>query len=106
MPEAARLGDLAECKQCKHGCPGCPHPTVGLAVKGSPNVKINGRPAFREGDAGFHAACCGPNTWVAKKGSGTVKINGQPAMRKDDQTTHCGGDGKMILGSDDVKIGG
>jgi len=106
MSGAARLGDKAQIQQDAHGCPGCPHPGVGPAIVGSANVMINGRPAVRVDDVGIHAICCGPNMWSAAQGSTTVLINGKPAVRNSDQTRHCGGQGKMIEGSDDVIIGG
>jgi uncharacterized Zn-binding protein involved in type VI secretion len=89
-----------------HGCPGCPHPGIGPAIQGSPNVNINSMPAVRKGDMGMHAACCGPNMWTANAGSGTVNINGKAAFRKDDATQHCGGNGTQNTGSSDVIIGG
>ncbi|HZQ00119.1 MAG TPA: PAAR domain-containing protein [Reyranella sp.] len=106
MPAAARVGDLAGAQVDTHGCPGCPHPPVGPAIAGSANVNINNLPAFRQGDAGMHAVCCGPNTWTAQKGSSTVNINGKPAMRQNDMTKHCGGVGQMTAGSPTVNIGG
>jgi uncharacterized Zn-binding protein involved in type VI secretion len=106
MPGAARLGDLSEVKSDAHGCPACPHPGVGPAIIGSPDVYINSRPAVRVDDVGLHAACCGPNMWTAKEGSATVFINHKKAHRLDDADQHCGGNGKMIQGSPDVIIGG
>lgn len=106
MPGAARIGDNSRCDADVHGCPACAHSVVGPAVTGSPDVRINGRPAVRVGDTGIHAACCGPNTWTATVGSATVLINGKPAHRKDDIDQHCGGIGRMIDGSPDVLIGG
>ena len=35
-----------------------PHPAIGPAISGSPDVLINGRPALRIDDIGVHAACC------------------------------------------------
>jgi uncharacterized Zn-binding protein involved in type VI secretion len=90
----------------KHGCPGCPHPCIGPAIEGSPNVNVNSLPALRVGDHGVHAACCGPNMWTAKDGSGTVFINNKAAHRKDDADTHCGGDGKLNTASSNVIVGG
>jgi uncharacterized Zn-binding protein involved in type VI secretion len=89
-----------------HGCPACPHPAIGPAIAGSPNVNVNSLPAVRVGDNGIHAACCGPNTWTAQQGSGTVFINGQPAHRVGDMDEHCGGVGQMINGSPNVVVGG
>ncbi len=105
-PAQARLGDKSQISEDSHGCPACPHPCVGPAVEGSPDVNVNGLPAIRVGDPGVHSACCGPNTWVAKAGSASVFINGKKAHRKDDADTHCGGTGKMIEGSSDVFTGG
>jgi len=105
MPGIARLGDKSQAPVDAHGCPGCPHPVVGPAILGSPNVLVNGLPALRVGDMGVHAACCGPNMWTATKGSATVLINGQPAHRMGDEDQHCGGRGQMIEGSPDVLAG-
>jgi uncharacterized Zn-binding protein involved in type VI secretion len=101
-----RLGDKSMAPADFHGTPACPHPVVGPAVIGSPNVLVNGRPALRLGDQGVHAACPGPNTWVAIMGSATVLINGMPAHRMGDATMHCGGPGNLIEGSPDVLVGG
>lgn len=106
MPPQHRVSDNGKIDSDAHGCPACPHPAVGPAIAGSPDVFVNKLPAVREGDPGFHGACCGPNTWVAKGKSGTVKINGKGAHRKDDAQTHCGGNGKSIAGSPDVITGG
>ena len=106
MPAAFRNGDLAKFDADAHGCPACPHSTVGPATSGSPDVNIHGMAAVRENDTGRHAPCCAATMWTATKGSGTVKINGKGAMRKDDQCTSCGGSGKANMGSSDVNIGG
>lgn len=105
MPAASRVGDKAQCVGDAHGCPGCPHPTQGPAIVGSPNVVTNNKPAFRQNDIGIHAACCGTNMWQAVQGSSTVFINKQPAVRFGDKTKHCGGNGQMIEGSPNVNIG-
>ncbi len=105
MPEAGRLGDLSQVQSDSHGCPACPHPCIGPAIIGSPDVNINSMPALRVGDVGMHAACCGPNMWRASNGSGTVQINGKAAHRRGDEDQHCGGSGKLITGSPDVFIG-
>ncbi len=102
---AARVGDSASCPADAHGCPACPHPVVGPAVSGSPDVLINGASALRVGDPGVHAACCGPNSWVVASGSGTVFINNVAAARLGDMTAHCGGVGALISGSGDVILG-
>jgi uncharacterized Zn-binding protein involved in type VI secretion len=101
-----RLGDKAFVPADAHGCPACPHPCIGPAIQGSPNVNCNSRPALRVNDPGVHAACCGPNTWNAATGSGTVFINGLQAHRLGDTTAHCGGTGQLIEGSGNVFTGG
>jgi len=105
MPGQARLGDLSQISADAHGCPACPHPAVGPAIMGSPDVNCNGRPAIRVGDPGLHAACCGPNNWTAQQGSATVFINNKAAHRMNDADKHCGGMGKMIQGSENVNVG-
>ncbi|MFZ5476391.1 MAG: PAAR domain-containing protein [Myxococcota bacterium] len=106
MPPQGRVNDLAFNPADAHGCPACPHPVIGPAVTGSPNVLVNGQQALRIGDPGIHSACCGPNTWVAAMGSGTVSINNIPAHRLGDMTTHCGGVGTLVTGSGNVIVGG
>jgi uncharacterized Zn-binding protein involved in type VI secretion len=106
MPPQARLGDKSQVPADAHGCPACPHPAVGPAIMGSPNVNVNSRPAVRVSDMGVHAACCGPNMWTARVGSGTVFINGKQAHRLNDMDQHCGGVGRMIEGSNNVITGG
>lgn len=106
MPPQGRLGDKSQAPVDAHGCPACPHPVIGPAVTGSPNVLVNFRPALRMTDQGIHVACCGPNMWVATKGSGTVLINNLGAHRMGDQDQHCGGIGQLIEGSTDVLVGG
>jgi uncharacterized Zn-binding protein involved in type VI secretion len=106
MPEQCRLSDKSMVPADGHGCPGCPHPCIGPARKGSPDVLVNGRPAIRVTDPGDHKQCCGPNSWVASKGSATVFINNLAAHRRGDQDTHCGGVGYMVEGSPNVITGG
>jgi uncharacterized Zn-binding protein involved in type VI secretion len=106
MPPQCRLGDKSFVAADAHGCPACPHPAQGPAIKGSPNVLVNNLPALRVTDQGIHAACCGPNMWFATKGSSSVFINFLPAHRLGDMDTHCGGVGNMIEGSNDVLTGG
>lgn len=106
MPPQGRVSDNSVVPADAHGCPACPHPCVGPATKGSPNVKVNKLPALRVTDTGIHAACCGPNTWTAKAGSGTVFINNLKAHRLGDADQHCGGMGKLIGGSPNVITGG
>lgn len=105
MPPQGRLGDRANAPIDAHGCPACPHPTIGPAIIGSPTVMVNKRPALRVGDAGIHAACCGPNTWRAQRGAQTVVINSMGAYRMGDASQHCGGIGQLIEGSPNVIVG-
>ncbi len=107
MPAQTRVSDAAKCDACKHGCPACPHPVVGPAIEGSPDVNINDLPAVRKGDHGMSVPCCNINMWEATAGSGTVFINGKAAVRKGDATKHCngGGNGTTIAGSDNVNVG-
>ncbi|MBN1843969.1 MAG: PAAR domain-containing protein [Deltaproteobacteria bacterium] len=106
MPPQGRLGDKSQAAADAHGCVACPHPVIGPAVQGSPDVLVNFRPALRVDDIGIHAPCCGPNMWKAAKGSSTVLINNKPAHRMGDDDQHCGGMGKLIEGSTDVIVGG
>lgn len=105
MPGQGRLGDKANVPVDTHGCPACPHPGIGPAIQGSPDVNVNKRPALRVDDPGIHAACCGTNTWTATKGSMTVFINGKSAHRMGDQNRHCGGMGQLVEGSPNVIVG-
>jgi len=106
MPGQGRLGDKANVPLDTHGCPACPHPAaIGPAIKGSPDVNVNRRPALRVDDPGVHAACCGTNTWTATQGSMTVFINGKSAHRIGDQNRHCGGIGQLVEGSPNVIVG-
>ena len=106
MPPQSRVGDSAMCPADSHGAPCCPHPVVGPGVAGSPDMLINGQPPLRVGDPGVHAACCGPNAWVVATGSSTVLFNNMAAARLGDITAHCGGVGTLIVGSNDVVVGG
>jgi uncharacterized Zn-binding protein involved in type VI secretion len=106
MPPQGRLGDLSQVMADAHGCPACPHPGVGPAIVGSPNVNVNKMPALRVDDKGIHMACCGTNTWTAQAGSSTVFINNKAAHRQGDADKHCGGMGKLIMGSPNVIVGG
>ena len=105
MPPQARVGDSSQVPADAHGCPACPHPAIGPAIAGSPNVLTNGRPSVRVGDTGIHAACCGPNTWNAKTGSRSVLINGRKAHRLSDLVKHCGGIDQTVQGSPNVIVG-
>ena len=105
MPGQGRLGDKATVPTDAHGCPACPHTATGPAIRGSPNVNVNHRPALRVDDPGIHAACCGANTWTATTGSTSVFINGKAAHRVGDQNRHCGGTGQLVEGSQNVIVG-
>jgi uncharacterized Zn-binding protein involved in type VI secretion len=106
MPGQGRIGDKSQVPICNHGCLACPHPCVGPGVEGSPNVKVNGRPALRMDDPGIHGGCCMKNDWSAASGSATVFINGKPAHRVGDEGQHCGGLGHLKEGSSNVITGG
>ena len=93
MPGQCRVGDASNVPVDAHGCPACPHPAVGPAIQGSPDVLVNKLPAVRVGDKGVHAACCNTNQWTAQAGSATVFINNKKAHRMGDSDTHCGGTG-------------
>ncbi len=105
MPGACRLGDIANCPADAHGCTACPHNVTGPVVQGSSDTIINGQPGGRMGDMGVHALCCGPNRFNISAGAPTVSINGRPAARESDRTSHCGGSGRIINGSNNVVIG-
>lgn len=107
MPPAGRIADISFAPRDAHGtCDKCPHPVLGPAFLGSPNVLINGRSALRVGDRGAHALCCNANLWQASLGSPSVFINNKPAHRMFDLTAHCGGPGALVTGSPDVIVGG
>ncbi len=91
----ARVSDLAKCPADAHGCPACPHPTVGPIATGSPTVTVDGLPAARVGDTGVHAACCGPNMYTIASGDPSVLIDGRPAAMVGSRTDHCGGTGSI-----------
>ena len=102
----SRVIDMGEVKKDSHGCPCCPHPAKGPIIFGSPNVFVNSLPCARVDDWGIHVFCCAMNMFTATAGSGTVLVNGKKAHRQDDAQKHCGGDGKSIKGSGNVKTGG
>lgn len=105
MPGACRLGDKAKCPIDAHGCIACPHSVSGPVTQGSSDVIVNGKPIARKVDGGVHGVCCSPNRFVIAQGSSTVTANGKPVARNGDITIHCGGMGKMVLGSSNVIIG-
>jgi uncharacterized Zn-binding protein involved in type VI secretion len=98
--------DKSQVPACAHGCPACPHPAIGPAIIGSPDVITNNFPSLRVGDKGMHAVCCNSNTWEATAGSGTVFINSKAAHRLGDADKHCGGSGQLVEGSSNVVVGG
>ena len=106
-PPQSTISDHSACLADAHGCPKCPHPTDGPAIKGSPDVFVNSEPALRAGDQGIHsgAMCCGPNAWIAINGADFVLINGKKAVRQGDMTRHCGGVGEITSGSKNVYTG-
>jgi len=106
MPPQSRVGDKGHCPSDSHGNLCCAHSVQGPGTSGSPDILVNGMPPLRIGDPGVHSSCCGSNSWVVAEGSGTVYFNGIPASRRGDQTTHCGGTGALIQGSNDVLTGG
>lgn len=83
-----------------HGC----FPPV-LASKGSPDVRINEKPAHRFSDPYFPHGCgkCSPHVGFGSEGSSKVYINGKPVRRIGDGVS-CGASAKD--GSDNVFIGG
>lgn len=93
---AARVGDM----QSGHGC----FPPTN-AVKGTPRVLINGKPAMTVGGMYVSHCCpkagCHPPTQAS--GSGTVRMGGSPSARIGDRIG-CGG--STITGSSNVLVGG
>ena len=104
MSAQGRVGDKGNVQACAHGCPACPHPAIGPAIIGSPDVLTNGLPSLRVDDFGIHAVCCNTNTWTATKGAETVFINNKAAHRRNDAQKHCGGTGKLVEGSPNVMV--
>jgi len=106
MPPQSRVTDNAHVPADSHGKPCCAHPCTGPGTNGSTNILVNGLSPLRIGDPGIHSACCGGNSWVVAAGSSSVYFNDIPAARLGDMTTHCGGVGSLIQGSNDVIVGG
>lgn len=97
MLPAARLLDATA-----HGTPLSPGP-------GSPNVFIEGMPAWRAG-TDFHTCPlttgATPHTGgVVTFGSSTVLINGAPAARMGDPISESTGPNAIVVGSSTVLIG-
>ncbi|MCB5205522.1 PAAR domain-containing protein [Neorhizobium sp. T786] len=99
MPASTRKDDIGS----GHGC----HFPPTVAVEGSPDVIINGKPAVRVGDAyAAHGcpSCPAPAHGRAlSQGSPTVFINGRAAGRIGD-SIDCGG--AAASGSGDVFFDG
>ena len=97
MPAAARVGD-----QTSHGTP--------LTGVGSPNVLIEGRPAWRATiDVHTCPSSDGPKPHVGGsvvKGSTKVFINKFPAARQGDMVVEAGPPNSITAGSMKVVIGG
>lgn len=95
MPALTRKGDIGS----GHGC----HFPPTVAVEGSPDVLIDGKPALRAGDAyAAHGCPSCPKPSHGRKlsaGSPTVFINGRAAGRVGD-AIDCGG--KASIGSPTV----
>jgi uncharacterized Zn-binding protein involved in type VI secretion len=95
----ACVGMKAFCPADSHGAPGDPVPVVGPITSGSGHVLVDGRPAARVGDVGFHLACSGPNTFTIVSGDPSVLIDGRAAAKVGSTTQHCGGMGHIIEGA-------
>lgn len=96
MPPAARVTDVTA-----HGTPLSPGP-------GSPDVLIEGSPAWRVTD--FHSCplATGPVPHVGgavTMGSTSVLINGIPAARMGDTIVESGPPNTIVTGSQSVLIG-
>lgn len=90
---AARRGDL-----CSGHDDARPRP----ALRGSPDVEVNDRPALRVGD-GFGKHGRAPHEGKVRGGSATVTFNDQPVARSGDPID-CGS--SVGNASDDVLVGG
>jgi uncharacterized Zn-binding protein involved in type VI secretion len=99
MPEAGRIGDVAQGEQAGGAS------MIGEAAQGSPDVIINHRAALRLDDAGQHLGPSGAGVWQAVQGSSGVFINGRPAVRRGDATRHGSEAGELVSGSPDVLLG-
>ncbi|PID66584.1 MAG: PaaR repeat-containing protein [Gammaproteobacteria bacterium] len=97
MAKVARQGDSCT----GHGC----WPSRS-STSGSPNVFVNGLPAFRQGDSwAAHTCPIIPNTHGSSQagGSNSVFVNGRPLARVGDAVA-CGG--SIATGSSNVYAGG
>ncbi|MHB8736765.1 MAG: PAAR domain-containing protein [Terriglobales bacterium] len=70
-------------------------PVEGVALSGSTNVRINGRPAMRVGDVGVVATPQGPRIWRATMGAATVRANGVALHRQGDLSVAVGAHGRL-----------
>ncbi|MBK9568783.1 MAG: PAAR domain-containing protein [Chitinophagaceae bacterium] len=91
-------GTLAFCNADSHGCPACPHKTIGVITTGSSLIMAGQYPAARVGDKGFSFSCCGGNYFTIRTGDNRVLIEGIPAAEIGAYTTHCGGEGNLVGG--------
>jgi len=89
-----RLGDMCT----GHGCFG-----PRMAIGASPDVKVDGIPVVRVGDAWEAHACgvCAPHDGIQQSGSPKVLINGIPVARIGDAiscgSTNLTGSGTAII---------
>jgi uncharacterized Zn-binding protein involved in type VI secretion len=93
--EYANSEDPAITTSDTHGCPACPHNSVGYVSTFSSTVKVRGLPAVRKGDKGTHLQCCGPNTFEVVGGDPNVLVDGKPSAKIGSKTQHCGGFGNI-----------
>ena len=92
----ACVGMIADCPADSHGGPGDPMHGIGPITTGSSHVLVNGKPAARVGDVGFHAHCIGSNSFEIVSGDSSVLIDGKRAAKIGSTTKHCGGMGTII----------
>lgn len=91
----AHTGCIVICPSDAHGCPSCPHKTVGYIIGSANDATVNGFSAAVVGDNGLHSACCGPNHFILNEGDPNVLIQGKQAVLLGAKTEHCGGTGNV-----------
>jgi uncharacterized Zn-binding protein involved in type VI secretion len=96
MPAAARQGDS-----------GLVHCSGYTIAAGSPNVRINGKPAARQGDSSTPhkkpgGKKCVIHTATISQGSSSVRVNGKPLARVGDSLSGCT---RIASGSNNVRVG-
>jgi uncharacterized Zn-binding protein involved in type VI secretion len=109
MPAQCRVEiDFAQNPEDGHGNVCCDHNVIGPGIEGSPDILVNKKKALRQGDPGIHTEekCGHKDEFIVKGGSSTVYFNDRPAARLGDATMHCGGPGTLIMGSENVFVGG